>query len=109
MERIASMFFCLSLVIYHVLRLFKIKKSTCIKVHIVLGSISIFAMICELVLRIGQEGFVKYIGFNIIMIIMIIIGITGLLMKKNYKLYKKIHIIFTALFFVYLPIAIKFM
>ena len=66
MERIASMFFCLSLVIYHVLRLFKIKKSTCIKVHIVLGSISIFAMICELVLRIGQEGFVKYIGFNII-------------------------------------------
>ena len=67
---------------------------------------SIFAMICELVLRIGQEGFVKYIGFNIIMII---IGITGLLMKKNYKLYKKIHIIFTALFFVYLPIAIKFM
>ena len=106
MERIASMFFCLSLVIYHVLRLFKIKKSTCIKVHIVLGSISIFAMICELVLRIGQEGFVKYIGFNIIMII---IGITGLLMKKNYKLYKKIHIIFTALFFVYLPIAIKFM
>ena len=69
MERIASMFFCLSLVIY-------------------------------------QEGFVKYIGFNIIMII---IGITGLLMKKNYKLYKKIHIIFTALFFVYLPIAIKFM
>ena len=30
-------------------------------------------------------------------------------MKKNYKLYKKIHIIFTALFFVYLPIAIKFM
>ena len=103
MERIASMFFCLSLVIYHVLRLFKIKKSTCIKVHIVLGSISIFAMICELVLRIGQEGFVKYIGFNIIM------RITGLLMKKNYKLYKKIHIIFTALFFVYLPIAIKFM
>lgn len=63
-------------------------------------------MICELVLRIGQEGFVKYIGFNIIMII---IGITGLLMEKNYKLYKKIHIIFTALFFVYLPIAIKFM
>lgn len=106
MERIASMFFCLSLVVYHVLRLFKIKKSTCIKVHIVLGSISIFAMICDLVLRIGQEGFVKYIGFNIIMII---IGITGLLMKKNYKLYKKIHIIFTALFFVYLPIAVKFM
>lgn len=98
MERIASMFFCLSLVIYHVLRLFKIKKSTCIKVHIVLGSISIFAMICELVLRIGQEGFVKYIGFNIIMII---IGITGLLMKKIIN-YIRRSILYLLLYFLYI-------
>lgn len=106
MERIASIFFCLSLVIYHMLRLFKIKKSTCIKAHIVLGSISILSMICELILRIGQEGFVKYIGFNVIMIT---IAITGIWMKRNYKLYKKLHVIFTFLFFIYLPIAIKFM
>lgn len=98
MERIASMFFCLSLVIYHVLRLFKIKKSTCIKVHIVLGSISIFAMICELVLRIGQEGFVKYIGFNIIMII---IGITGLLMEKIIN-YIRRSILYLLLYFLYI-------
>ena len=106
MERISSMFFCLSLLIYYILKLFKVKKSICVKSHIVLGSISVLAMIAEFILRIGQEGFIKYIGFAVIMIV---IGITGVMMKNNYKLYKKIHIIFTIGFFVYLPIAIKFL
>ena len=106
MERISSMFFCLSLLIYYILKLFKVKKSICVKKQIVLGSISVFAMIDEFILRIGQEGFIKYIGFAVIMIV---IGITGVMMKNNYKLYKKIHIIFTIVFFVYLPIAIKFL
>ena len=49
-------------------------------------------MIAEFILRIGQEGFIKYIGFAVIMIV---IGITGVMMKNIYKLYKKIHIIFS--------------
>ena len=100
------MFFCLSLLIYYILKLFKVKKSICVKTHIVLGSISVLAMIAEFILRIGQEGFIKYIGFSVIMLA---IGITGMVMKKNYKLYKKLHIIFTIGFFIYLPIAIKFL
>ena len=39
MERISSMFFCLSLLIYYILKLFKVKKSICVKTHIVLGRI----------------------------------------------------------------------
>ena len=60
----------------------------------------------ELINRIGQEGLIKYIGFSVIMIA---IAITGMIMKKDYKLYRKLHIIFTIGFFVYLPIAIKFL
>ena len=54
----------------------------------------------------GQADFIKYIGFASIMIA---IGITGTIMKKNYKLYRVLHIVFTISFFVYLPLAIKFM
>ena len=40
--------------------------------------------------------FIKYIGFTIIMIL---IGITGYLIKKNPRIYRKLHFIFTILFF----------
>ena len=106
MERISSMFFCLSLIFYYILKFLKVKKKVYVKTHIILGSISVVAMIGELINRIGQEGFIKYIGFSVIMLG---IGITGVVMKNNYKLYKKLHIIFTIGFFVYLPIAIKFL
>lgn len=106
MERISSMFFCLSLIVYYILKLLKVKKKVYVKTHIILGSISVVVMIGELINRIGQEGFIKYIGFSVIMLG---IGITGVVMKNNYKLYKKLHIIFTIGFFVYLPIAIKFL
>ena len=46
--------------------------------------VGIVAMIGELINRIGQEGFIKYIGFSVIMLG---IGITGVVMKNNYKLY----------------------
>ena len=106
MERISSMFFCLSLLVYYVLKLLKVKRKVYLKTHIILGSISVVAMIGELINRIGQEGLIKYIGFSVIMIAN---AITGMIMKKDYKLYRKLHIIFTIGFFVYLPIAIKFL
>lgn len=106
MERISSMFFCLSLIVYYVLKLFKVKRKIYLKAHIMLGTVSVLAMVVELINRFGEEGFIKYIGFAAVMIA---IGITGMIMKKNYKLYKKLHIIFTIGFFVYLPIAIKFL
>ena len=106
MERISSMFFCLSLLIYYILKLFKVKRCIYIKSHMLLGAISVIAMASQLFFKIGQEGFIKYIGFTTIMLA---IGITGAFMKRNYRLYKKLHIIFTISFFIYLPIAIKFM
>lgn len=106
MERIASMFFSLSLIVYYVLKLLKVKRKVYLKAHIILGTISILAMLGELINRFGEQGFIKYIGFSVIMIT---IGVTGIIMKRNYKLYKKIHIIFTIGFFIYLPIAIKFL
>ena len=56
-------------------------------------------MILALIERIGQVDFIKYIGFTIIMIL---IGLSGYLINKNPKLYRKVHIVFTILFFVYL-------
>ncbi len=106
MERIASMFFSLSLIVYYVLKLLKVKRKVYLKAHIILGAISILSMLGELINRFGEQGFIKYIGFSVIMIT---IGVTGIIMKRNYKLYKKLHIIFTIGFFIYLPIAIKFL
>ena len=106
MERISSSFFMLALIMYYIPKILKVKKSKYVKIHISTGSISIIAMIMALVLKIGQDDFVKYIGFNIIMIL---IGITGYLFKNNPRLYRKLHIISTISFFVYLFISIKFL
>ena len=105
MERISSSLFCLSLLVYYIPKLFKVKKKVYVKAHMFLGAISVLAMIAAVVLKFGQ-AFIKYIGFASIMIA---IGITGTIMKKNYKLYRVLHIVFTISFFVYLPLAIKFM
>lgn len=99
MERISSSLFMLALVLYYIPKLFKLKKSKYIKAHIVIGSISILAMILAFAQRVGQADFIKYMGFSTIMIL---IGVTGYLIKKNAKLYRKLHIVFTILFFVYL-------
>ena len=104
MERISSSLFYLSLLVYYIPKLFKVKKKVYVKAHMFLGAISVLAMIAAVVLKFGQADFIKYIGFA-----SIAIGITGTIMKKNYKLYRVLHIVFTISFFVYLPLAIKFM
>lgn len=104
MERISSTLFCLSLLVYYIPKLLKVKKSKYVKVHVILGSISIIAMIISFITRIGQESFFKYCGFTLIMIL---IGITGFLMKNRYMKYRKLHILFMFSFFVYLYMVIK--
>lgn len=99
MERISSSFFMLSLLFYYVPKIFKIKKINFIKVHICLGSISVLAMCLALIQKIGQDDFIKYIGFAGIMIA---IGLTGYFSTKKPKLYKKAHLICTIGFFAYL-------
>lgn len=99
MERISSTLFMVALILYYVPKAFKMKKKKYLKAHIIIGGISIVAMILALIERIGQVDFIKYIGFTIIMIL---IGLSGYLINKNAKLYRKVHIVFTILFFVYL-------
>ncbi|NLK94834.1 MAG: hypothetical protein GX275_06545 [Clostridiales bacterium] len=105
MERISSMFFLISLLIYFIPKLFKVKKSKYINLHIGAGIISLIAMILALVKRIGQYDFIKYCGFTAIILF---IAITGFLIKKNPRIYRILHIILTILFFVYLFITITF-
>lgn len=106
MERISSSLFCLSLLVYYLSKLFKAKKKIYVKAHMILGSISVLTMVTAMILKLGQADFVKYIGFSMIMIA---IGVTGAVMEKNYKFYRVLHVIFSISFFIYLPLAIKFM
>ncbi|WP_294174273.1 hypothetical protein [uncultured Clostridium sp.] len=99
MERLSSTLFMLALILYYVPKALKVKKKKYLKLHIVIGGISIIAMVLALVERIGQPDFIKYVGFTIIMIL---IGVSGYLIKKNPKLYRKLHTVFTIVFFVYL-------
>lgn len=99
MERLSSTLFMVALILYYVPKALKIKKKKYLKSHIVIGGISIIAMVLALIERVGQPDFIKYVGFTIIMIL---IGVSGYLIKKNPKLYRKLHIVFTIVFFVYL-------
>ncbi|MCR1952440.1 MULTISPECIES: hypothetical protein [unclassified Clostridium] len=99
MERISSSLFMLSLLFYYIPKIFKIKKINFVKTHIYLGTISVLAMCFALIQKIGQDDFIKYIGFTGIMIA---IGVTGYFSTKKPKTYKKPHIICTVGFFVYL-------
>ena len=105
MERISSLFFMVALMLYYIPKGLKIRKFNYVKTHIITGSMSIIAMVIALLGKIRQADFVKYIGFTIIMIS---IGVTGYLIKRNPRLYRKLHVVFTMSFFVYLFISIKF-
>lgn len=104
MERLSSSLFMLSLMVYYIGKIVKIKKLNYIKAHIIVGTISVLAMVGALMQRIGQPDFIKYIGFALIMIL---IGITGYFIRKNKSKYRLIHIIMVLLFFVYLFLSIK--
>lgn len=99
MERLAHPFFMLALILYYVPKCFNVKKNIYVKMHIVTGSISIAAIVLGFISKIGTEDFLKYLGFSVIMLT---IGISGYLIKKNYKLNRRIHIGATISFFVYL-------
>lgn len=106
MERVSSSLFMLSLIVYYIGKVIKIKKFNYIKSHIFLGTISVLAMVGALIERIGQPDFIKYIGFALIMIL---IWLTGYFIRKNKRKYRYIHIVGVLSFFVYLFISIKFL
>lgn len=105
MEKLSSSLFMLSLIVYYIGKFIKIKKFNYIKVHIIIGTISVLAMVGALIERIGQPDFIKYIGFTLIMTL---IGTTGYFIRKSRVKYRIAHIIMVLLFFIYLFVSIKF-
>ncbi len=74
MERLSSLLFMISILVYYIPKLLRVKKFNFRKAHIVIGGISVIAMCLALIQKIGSEDFIKYIGFTLIMLA---IGITG--------------------------------
>ena len=104
MERLSSLLFMVSLLVYYIPKLLRIKKFNFRKAHIALGGMSVIAMCIALIQKIGNEDFIKYIGFTLIMLA---IGITGYFFKENRKgIARKLHIISTIGFFVYLYVSV---
>lgn len=100
MERLSSLLFMVSILVYYIPKLLRIKKFNFRKAHIVIGGISVIAMCLALIQKIGSEDFIKYIGFTLIMLA---IGITGYFFKENRRgATRKLHIASTIGFFVYL-------
>lgn len=99
MSRVSSIFFMISLISYYVLKKSKERKKLILDIHIGTGIISGIMMFIALFQSIVyKESIMKYLGFSIIMALIII---TGLLRKKDFK-YRKSHAITTILFFIYL-------
>lgn len=63
-HKMASMLFMISIIIYYVPKLLKVKCfASCVKAHIVLGTILISCMIIEFITKIGQPEAFKYFIF----------------------------------------------
>lgn len=99
MSRISSMFFILALMVYYMPKFLGKKNKTFIKIHIACGIISTIAMGIAFVQAVGTTELLKYVGFTIIMLA---ITVTGYLIKKKSCVYRRLHIVATLLFFIYL-------
>lgn len=104
MTRLSSMFFMLSLLSFYIPKIFKIKNKKFINFHIVMGIMSFISMLVVFIRSIGTEDFIKYLGFTLILIGILISGY----FKRNKKA-GKIHLIITIGFFLYLIISINFL
>lgn len=104
MQRLSSSLFMLALLVYYIPKIFKMKKSKYVKVHIGIGAVSIVAMCIAFIQKFGSADFIKYLGFAFIMIA---IGISGYYSTSKNKWGRKVHIASTIGFFAYLFLSIK--
>ncbi|MDV4150029.1 hypothetical protein R0131_04185 [Clostridium sp. AL.422] len=104
MQRLSSSLFMLALLVYYLPKIFKMKKSKYVKVHIGIGAVSIIAMCLAFIQKFGSSDFIKYLGFASIMVA---IGVSGYYSTSKNRLGRKLHIASTIGFFVYLFAAVK--
>ena len=105
MHRAASSLFMAALILCFAARIFKGNRKNLIRAHIITGALSIAILIVNMFTMLLDTAAIKYIGF---LLIFISIAITGFIIKKNRKLYRKLHILSTVLFPVYLILIIIF-
>ncbi|MEF9935070.1 MAG: hypothetical protein RR898_07025 [Clostridium sp.] len=99
MTRLSSIFFLIALLAYYLPVVFKCKRSIYGKIHVYSGIASLITMVIAVLMAIGTDSFLKNLGFAIILAIIVI---TGFLLKDKKGIYRKLHIISTIGFFIYL-------
>ena len=104
MLRLSSMFFMLSLLSFYLPKMFKIKNKRFLNFHIAMGIMSFITMGVVFIQSIGTPEFLKYLGFTLILLGILVSGY----FKRNKKA-GKIHLIITIVFFLYLIISINFL
>ena len=104
MRRLSATLFIIAMTIIYISRLFKIKRSNYVKIHITIGLMSIVTIIINCLQKMKSSESLIYI---IYVIIMILIVVTGYFYKKNRNI-KIYHIIATIPFLIYLFIVINF-
>lgn len=105
MHKIACFLFMAALILCFAARIFKKNRRSLIKAHIISGALSLLISIANMSIKIFSTAALKYIGF---LLIFISIAITGNMIRRNRRLYRKLHIISTILFPIYLILIIIF-
>lgn len=101
--RLPSIFFMLALAAYYIPKILNKYNKYFTKLHIIMGTLSGALMCIAMYIKIGTPDLIKYITFSVIMIL---IGLTGVGILRKKSNMRRLHIISTLGFFVYLFIII---
>lgn len=97
--RLPSIFFMLALACYYIPKLFKCYGPLCRKAHMIAGSLSAFTMLIAMCLQIGSPKFGRYFALALVLAL---ITLTGILLPKQGKKMRRLHLLCTISFFVVL-------
>ena len=97
--RLPSMFFMLALACYYIPKLFKCYRPIFRKAHILTGSLSALTMLIAMFMQIGTPKFGRYLALTVVLGLIVL---TGILLSKQKKNMRRLHILCTIGFFVVL-------
>lgn len=97
--RLPSIFFMLALACYYIPKLFKCYGPRFRKAHMILGSLSVLTILVAMCLQIGAPKFGRYFALALVLCL---ITLTGILLPKQGKRMRRLHILCTIGFFIVL-------
>lgn len=97
--RLPSIFFMLALACYYIPKLFKCYGPLFRKAHMVTGSLSALTMLIAMYLQISGPKFGRYFALALVLCL---ITLTGILLPKQGKKMRRLHLLCTISFFVVL-------